>query len=486
LVFIAKKAVETPPFFCQAMTDRTVVDVGAVEMDRSVDRATFILFCLLLTSLWWWGGASRADEQAQLLVRLSSVILAAIALLILPQDGFRRVRPILFGSLALAALMIIQLIPIPPTLWSALPGRAALQVGQDPVWRPISLLPDLTQNALAVLIPPFAAIILMASTRSHDHARLFSALLVAVFLSGMLGLIQLIDKSPGLYFYRTSNFGASTGVFANRNHQAAMLALAFPMIGAVLSNGFRRQASEFVLLLGAGAALAIVLLIFLAGSRSGLVLGTFGVIAGVAIAMRGQGDLPEALRIRAGRLLPWLVGSVALVGGAIFVIGTRAEALQRLLSEDVSQELRIRLFRPLLEIFWTYFPFGTGFGSFVELYKVHERFEHLDTIYLNHAHNDLLELAIEGGAPALLLVVVGLIWVVRRSVYVWSRARRHERNLAYARASSVNIGILMLASLADYPLRTPIMAVFFAIFSCILAAAPQIKLREQPSGENHA
>ena len=53
-----------------------------------------------------------------------------------------RVPLILLG--ALAALMAIQLIPLPPGIWTALPGReryleAAAAIGIPQPWRPISL-----------------------------------------------------------------------------------------------------------------------------------------------------------------------------------------------------------------------------------------------------------------------------------------------------------------------------------------------------------
>ena len=231
-----------------------------------------------------------------------------------------------------------------------------------------------------------------------------------------------------------------------------------------------------------GGAIVVLLLLLVTGSRSGLILGVFGFIGGVVILLRAEGGLLSLRHIKMARMAPWLLGLAGILAGAIVILAARAEALQRLLSEDISQELRIRLFAPLVQILWTYFPFGSGFGSFVELYKVHEPFSELNTNYLNHAHNDLLELVIEGGAPAVLLVAAFFTWYLRRSTALWLTTTVPSPNLAITRAASINMGLIMLASLSDYPLRTPMISALFIAFSCMLASTGQPKRLDHNSG----
>lgn len=442
-------------------------------------RTVYVLFGLFVATLWLWGGSSRADERFQLFVRCAAIVLAVVPLSSIRGSQIPNVRPILFFLVAFALLISVQLVPLPPAIWAALPGRADFVtdlrvVGLDQQWRPLNLMPDMGLNALAALIPAACMVILFTYLPTSGYGRICMMILVAAAISGLLGLLQLVDRSPTWYFYRTDSFGAS-GIFANRNHQALLLSLALPLIAAKLSDRGRKSDSLVALFAAVGGTMAMLLLLLVTGSRSGLVLGVFGFIGGVIILIKSEGGLLSLGQVKMARIAPWLFGLAGILTGAIVILAARAEALQRLLSEDISQELRIRLFGPLIEILWTYFPLGSGFGSFVELYKVHEPFSELNTNYLNHAHNDLLELIIEGGAPAVLLVAIFFAWYLRRSVALWSTTTLRGPNLAIARASSVNIGLIILASLSDYPLRTPMLSALFLAFACIVASTGQPK-----------
>ena len=89
----------------------------------------------------------------------------------------------------------------------------------------------------------------------------------------------------------------------------------------------------------------------------------------------------------------------------------------------------------------------------------------LSTIYLNEAHNEPLQLAIEGGLPALLLLLLFLGWWAQAVVRaVRARESNPRRPLAMAMATASLI--MMLSSLVDYPLRTPLLSAVFAL-ACI-------------------
>jgi len=98
-------------------------------------------------------------------------------------------------------------------------------------------------------------------------------------------------------------------------------------------------------------------------------------------------------------------------------------------------------------------PFGSGVGSFVELYRWYEDPAIVSATFVNHAHNDLLELLIETGLPGLLVLLVFLAWFVPRAWALW----RGDRSNAAALAASMVIGVELVHSLADYPLRTAAM-----------------------------
>jgi len=84
---------------------------------------------------------------------------------------------------------------------------------------------------------------------------------------------------------------------------------------------------------------------------------------------------------------------------------------------------------------------------------------------MNQAHNEPLQLAIEGGVPALILLLLFLAWWAQAA---WRIAVPAEpgRRRAIARAAFSATVMLMLSSLVDYPLRTPLLSALFAV-ACI-------------------
>ena len=102
---------------------------------------SFVLLCLLLVTILIAGGASMANVSGQLIVRAASwaaIIVAALG-------GVRpdvRAAPAVFAVLAaMLALVLLQLVPLPPAWWQALPGRAMFAdasalTGAPQPWRP--------------------------------------------------------------------------------------------------------------------------------------------------------------------------------------------------------------------------------------------------------------------------------------------------------------------------------------------------------------
>jgi O-antigen ligase len=93
--------------------------------------------------------------------------------------------------------------------------------------------------------------------------------------------------------------------------------------------------------------------------------------------------------------------------------------------------------------------------------------------YVNHAHNDWLEIWLEGGFLALAVLVAFLIWFVFASFGAWraplDRGRALDR--ALPQAASIVVILVLLHSAVDYPLRTTALMTLFA-FCCALLVPP--------------
>jgi O-antigen ligase len=104
------------------------------------------------------------------------------------------------------------------------------------------------------------------------------------------------------------------------------------------------------------------------------------------------------------------------------------------------------------------FPVGTGLGTFAHVYALQDDPSAVDSSYVNHAHNDYLELILELGLPGLLLILAGLIWWGASAIGVW----RSPSSTTLAKAATIASAALLAHSLVDFPLRTAGLATLLA------------------------
>jgi O-antigen ligase len=162
-----------------------------------------------------------------------------------------------------------------------------------------------------------------------------------------------------------------------------------------------------------------------------------------------------------------------LVGGSIGVAGLvvltilfgRAEAFSRIMAPDPLADARFGFWGTVFDLAWKYFPFGSGVGTFVETYQIDEPHQLLGPTYLNHAHNDWLEVWVTGGIAGLLLLGTATIAWLRASLNVWRASVKKERGPNFGRLGSILLLMLALASFGDYPLRVPSIACLAVCFA---------------------
>jgi O-antigen ligase len=437
--------------------------VGA-HPQRRLDGGLYyvILAAAFLAVLGAFGGASRADELQQTIVRFAAIGVIAAALWPLDMAVFRDARGPLIGIALIYLLIIAQLMPMPPGLWVRMPGHdiyAPIAREADAFgWRPWTLSPDLTLNALGALLPATAIGLLALTLDFRGRLLLAQGVVGVACISALLGLLQLAGGGTFLHLFRTSSEDSAVGLFANRNHQAALMACSLPILAALASIRIREGARPGRLL-GLAIAIAALLLMALAatGSRMGLLLGFIGLAA--AMIVYGVTAGPGGPR-------RWLAG-LALVAAAavpVSVLVVRSGSIARLASDPVDQT-RMAALGPMLEAARAFLPFGAGFGTFDPVYRHFEPDSLLSTIYLNQAHNEPVQLAIEGGLPALLLLLLFLGWWMSATIRAL-RPRDSASRRALAIAMVATSLILMLSSLVDYPLRTPLLSGLFAI-ACV-------------------
>lgn len=428
---------------------------------------SLVLTIAILALMWMAGGASRADALGQVVIRGGCWAVIVVAILAGPRPSFNGLRPIALLLAAVAILPLMQLIPLPPAWWQALPGRDILLIpGATVPWRPLTMTPGATRNALASLVAPATMLLLLAQANERTRRWLPTMLLAMICSAVLLGLLQfsgarfnnpLLNDTPGVV----------SSIFANRNHFALLLALGclIAPAWAFTDRGSLRWRGP----LAGGLVLLFVLTILATGSRSGMLLG--GIALMMTLVLIGR-QLRHRLRRAPAWVLPSLMlAAVAIIAGfvALSFAADRANAINRLIALESGEDMRSRALPTVLAMVSTYMPFGSGFGGFDPLFRLHEPFALLKLTFFNQAHNDYLGIALDGGVPGLAVLAAGLLWWLIATIGVWRRPASEAVFLG--RLGSATILLVLIASVTDYPARTPTVMALLVIAGGWLANA---------------
>lgn len=455
--------------------------MNRIRRNKRLDSAPLYILLIFLTLTALGGGSSRADVPSLLFLRPVAILCLICLAIFAPRFDFRPIRVPLWLLAAFALVIALQLVPLPPGTWQALPGhmrftQAATLAGMAQPWRPISLQPDLTMSSLLALLSPLVVLVGFAALPKVERPILVTFLAAMLVVTTLWGILQMTSMGTGAQLYRLSNIGQPLGLFANRNHQAALLAAGFPILRLWVLLGPRidtadakRRTLAYTRLLGAVAVAMIMLFtLVLTGSRMGLLLGVIGMVGALIIA-------PIRLPFATGRrqtLFRLALVIVPIVLLAIMIVFGRALALDRLFSSDlVSGEQRIAFAPITFALARAFLPLGSGFGTFDAVFRIDEPDSALKPSYFNHAHNDLVELIIVGGIPAAILLVGLALWLLRRLPPLFRKPERGaQTDRWFARTGMIVITILFVASTTDYPLRTPLLAAVFGLMICWIAS----------------
>ncbi len=425
---------------------------------------------ILIVAAILFGGATRIDVLAPIIPRLVAIIVICLLLWQRKLQFSIWSRWEKFFWMVLLLVPLIQLIPLPFSWWSELPGRSYPRdllstIGTHP-WLGISLTPDKTVNSLLALMPAFAAYALARQASETSIKRWFTILLGLAFVSALLGIFQVAGgNGSALRFYAITNSDSAVGLFSNANHHASFLAACMALLGywTVEQLSSARDGSALrIVALSATIAMVFALAILMTFSRAGVAFLVVELVAAL-LFIRHQFDIPRK----------YVVATVVALGGLALGLWLwlhyHPEFVDPMLDQVVDNG-RIGLVPVFYHIASDYFPFGAGLGSFDPVYRAYETAEGLSFNYLNHAHNDYAQLVIEAGLPALIAIVLFLGWWLVAAVRTWRFGRHVSGRLALqGQVALVVTAIFLTHSLADYPLRGAGISVLFALCCARLA-----------------
>ena len=232
-----------PPMRSKMQVPLRLPDI-ILSFDATLAVGTISVLALALVL----GGGTEQGYWSDAIVQLASLPLIGVAAARLGTTNLSRSTKWSLILLCVGvALPLLQLVPLPPQVWSALPGRAEFAktyaiAGVDVPWAPLSLDPAATWYSFAALLPAMAIFLATLTAGWKLRRVLVGLFLVVSVISVLLGFLQVAGgpESP-LRFFSITNVDRPVGFFANANHQSALLYSAVPFGFALALAALRRQ-----------------------------------------------------------------------------------------------------------------------------------------------------------------------------------------------------------------------------------------------------
>ena len=429
------------------------------------------------------GGGGTVNPPTEMVLQVLTALL--VVPLVLSASYQRGLGPVQVPAWILAGLVLLmpvaQLIPLPPSIWQALPGRAVeleslALIQADQSWMPLTLSPARTFASLLAMI--CALLLMLQVSRLSLRGRTWlCAIIVAVgLLSLVLGVLQL-SHTGGITWSLYDEFseGFLVGFQANRNAEADILMISMLAAGVLICT--RASDDQPHMLSWVGFSIGILALfvgLFMTGSRMGISLFPITLIfLALMIWPVVRNRRPIALGA-AGVAILSVVGSLLLL---------QLPSVKKVLVRfALTRETRWELWADTWYAIRQVWPFGSGIGTIVPMLEAAERLEVVDTTRPVRAHNDWLEWMLETGIPG--MVVLGLIFLIVAFLIVRALIGAYRSDAPPARRAQVLFacGFLVIESLhaiVDYPLRSMSIAALAAVAMAFVLdpAAPQREKR---------
>lgn len=397
--------------------------------------------------------------------------------------GLRAYRLPIGIWVAFLALAAIQVLPLPAPVVSFLSPTSyeiqmaygveqfhlSLDVGQSR----INLLKGLSYFCL------FIVVLILVNTEKYLRMILLT-LLASGAIQALYGTLEILSGTQYSLLFSLPVADTATGSFVYKNHFANYLLLCLSagiglMVTTLQSNqgGSRRDVMRSILsaLLGSKALIRIslgIMVIALVMSHSRM--GNTAFFASMTII----GVLALVIITNRSRSLSILIISMIVID--VFIVSAwfgLDKVQERLVATSLDSEGRDEVVIDALPMLQDFPLFGSGGGSFYSTFPGY-KVANVHAFY-DHAHNDYLQMAVEYGLPATVLLATLVIWCFLKSI----RAMRKRRpsifkGTAFACAMAI-LGMAMHMTV-DFPLQAPANVCVFVVFLALSLLINQLKV----------
>jgi O-antigen ligase len=287
---------------------------------------------------------------------------------------------------------------------------------------------------------------------------------------------QLGAPGGSLTLYSPYYAGWITGFQVGRNSEADVLLVGLLAVGAIaklalsgkleLPRGLQSNTTIFGVAAMFGMLLAVA--VIMTGSRTGithLLLVAAAWFVMFAIGPRGAVDVRKRLVLFAS------VSAIALAGSIYLSLLSETSAINRVWQRfAMNEENRAEVWKLAASAWHAYWPVGIGRGGYIDAVLPLEPLETLGTNWPNRAHNEYIEMGIEAGLAAYVVLAAIVACIALMALRKWVREKSREARVQLVFGATVLV-LLASHSLVDFPLRGMSLA-------CIAAAACGLLTRE--------
>ncbi|MEX3011462.1 O-antigen ligase family protein [Hoeflea sp. TYP-13] len=400
-------------------------------VETNVDKYLLGTVLMLATVL---GGGTAAGLWTDTILQLIAV---AVATYVIVRNIEQPIdRRVFWLAIWMLLAVLIQLLPISSGLIRSTQGilppfDSGVLFMLEPAT--ISLGPGRTFEVAAYFLTNILFLMAVMKLRFDSAVGLIPFFIAGVICNMTAGLVQYSFTGEA-EIQGVLPYDLSAGFFANVNHFSSLVFISIPLAFAYFI-----EIRRFYLL---AVYVACALLVLLAAGSM------MGVLVGLAISFLSVIVLTQ--RNRNGIIL--VLACSVLIG--IYSVGLWARIQVETRNIDFS---RLEFARSTFEGIVDNLPFGIGYGNFPVGYPSYEKSSTILQNYINHAHNEYLELIFEGGllAVAALAAFIALLGIRISETLNWPLHK----------AVSLAILFVLVHSVVDYPLRT--LAVAFPFSVCI-------------------
>ena len=442
-------------------------------MHFSVNYLLTTLVIVLLATFPFMGGMEISRTIP--VVEALSIVLLILFFLFHKRFDFINKRIWIFILLALLT-PLLYLIPIPENSWNTLPGHEiyaqlaqwiSAEQGSNPINRTLSLIPYRTEHAFFFMLPPLAIFLTVAALPTQQKLVIIYVVLGIATIEACLAMIQFSTNNDFFYFgIPRLKPGIALGTYLNPDHFVLLMEIAVPLVLALIAHenqhGKKRNddgSRTLMLYIIYGIMTALFIsAAFFSGSRAGIPLTLLSAYLAYSVLMRKKGK---------HLILTVIVIIILFILLASFFNLT--PVINRFLANNPFVDGRWAIFANSWTGITTFFPLGSGPGTFPDIYRIFQPIDQLG--FINHAHNDYIELIFETGLLGIIFIATFIYIMLQQ----WKQVKRKRTNeVQYLKiGSGISIFIMLLHSTLEFNMHDVINILFFSVLTGIFFSNPK-------------